>query len=349
LNKPPALRQGAPKRYQKKAPPPAPDSLPARLTAVIHGALGALKRSARAQAESQLRSGLLPRLTEAMTAWAQGSLLDAHSFAYHFFHRDADDQVVTSLRDAAVGAAMATRQDELAAGSKHLADAMTAEGLDTWPRFVAQALERARNPATLAAVAKSLQPVIRVAAAVGKPTSGSAGSGTKLAAAVENDPLKDQPSEGGGATVGHGGGAMPDIGPPAPGGDSGPPSAAEPLPVPAAPAEAPAAKPAGRSAEAPSTPPLTTLEIIQPGGRLIGDVNKGAGKEVRTVSPSEFEIIKDKLLEGAVPVSKPSYAPGTWFRRSDGAEFGIRSSDKNGVTIDIHDQALRPGLNVHRK
>ncbi len=78
----------------EKALAPAPDSLPARLTAVIHGALGALKRSARAQAESKLRAGLLPRLTEAMTAWAQGSRLDAHSFAFHFFHSDADDRVV---------------------------------------------------------------------------------------------------------------------------------------------------------------------------------------------------------------------------------------------------------------
>jgi hypothetical protein len=105
-----------------------------------------------------LRAGLLPRLTEAMTAWAQGSRLDAQSFAHHFFHRDAADAVVTSLRDAAVGVATATRQDELAAASKHLADAMTAEALDTWPRFVAHALARARDPATLAAITKSLQP-----------------------------------------------------------------------------------------------------------------------------------------------------------------------------------------------
>jgi hypothetical protein len=82
--------------------------------------------------------------------WLTGGV-DAPSFAYHFFHRDADDQVVASLRDAAMGAATATRQDALAAASKHLADAMTTEGLDTWPRFVTQALERARNPATLAA------------------------------------------------------------------------------------------------------------------------------------------------------------------------------------------------------
>ncbi len=86
-----------------------------------------------------MRGGLLPRLTEAMATWARGSRLDAQSFAYHFFHSDADDRVVTSLRDAAMGAATATRQDELAAASKHLADAMTSEGLDRWPRFIAHA------------------------------------------------------------------------------------------------------------------------------------------------------------------------------------------------------------------
>jgi hypothetical protein len=132
----------------------------------------------------------------------------------------------------------------LAAASKHVADAMTTEGLDTWPRFIAQAVEHARNPATLAAVTKSLQPVLLVSAAVGKQTSGNAGSGTKLAAAVESDPLKDQPSEGGGAIVGHGGGAMPDIGSPAPQSDPVPPPVVQPLLSPATPAEAPAAKPA---------------------------------------------------------------------------------------------------------
>jgi hypothetical protein len=43
-------------------------------------------------------------------------------------------------------------------------------------------------------VAKSLQPVIRVSAAVGKPTSGNAGSGTKFAQADE--PLPDKPGAG---------------------------------------------------------------------------------------------------------------------------------------------------------
>jgi hypothetical protein len=55
-----------------------------------------------------------------MTAWAQGGRMDAQSFAYDFFHRDADDRVVTSLRDAAMGAATATRQDELAAANPNI-------------------------------------------------------------------------------------------------------------------------------------------------------------------------------------------------------------------------------------
>jgi hypothetical protein len=249
-----------------------------------------------------LRAGLLPRLTEAMTAWAQGSRLDAQSFAHHFFHRDADDQVVTSLRDAALGAAMATRQDELAAASKHLADAMTTEGLDTWPRFVAHALERARNPATLAAVAKSLQPVIRVYAAVGKPTSGNAGSGTKFAQADE--PLPDKP------------GAVPSEGvdtpsqpvkplpaplsalePDTPEAERGPGPNLLRVPLPAAPAEAAAASPAA--------PPATKPEVKVKGGNpaprarvtrnyrnyiLDGDKFGGGGHRAGTSNPGKSEF-----------------------------------------------------------
>jgi hypothetical protein len=292
----------------EKAPAPAPDSLPARLTAVIHGALGALKRSARAQAESQLRAGLLPRLTEAMAAWAQGSRLNAQSFAYHFFHWDAADAVVTSLRDAAVGAATATRQDELAAASKHLADAMTAEGLDTWPRFIAHALERARNPATLAAVAKSLQPILRVSTAVGKPTSGSAGSGTKLAAAVESDPLKEQILEGGEAIFPHGGGAMPDIGPPAPQSDPVPPPVVQPVLSPARPAKVLPAKPATADKPASSSgqPASTagTPESVSESGNLSStqmDALRKAGLSDDEIA-AQIKIMGDiQLFRGTSP------------------------------------------------
>jgi len=137
-----------PKTPAEKAAAPAPDSLPARLTAIIHGAIGALKHPLRARAGAQLLNGVLPLLTEAMSGWAQGSQLDTPSFAHHFFHRDADDPVVTSLRDAAVGAKTATSQSQLAAASEQLANAMTIVGLDRWARFVAHAVERVRDTTT---------------------------------------------------------------------------------------------------------------------------------------------------------------------------------------------------------
>jgi len=62
-----------------------------------------------------LREGILLPPIEAISGWAQGSQMDAPSFAHHFFQRDADDPIVTSLRSAAVGAKTATPQDQLAA------------------------------------------------------------------------------------------------------------------------------------------------------------------------------------------------------------------------------------------
>jgi hypothetical protein len=51
--------------------------------------------------------------------WLTGGV-DAPSFACHFFHRGTDDRVVTSLHDAAVGAATATRQDAFAAANPNI-------------------------------------------------------------------------------------------------------------------------------------------------------------------------------------------------------------------------------------
>jgi hypothetical protein len=109
----------------------------------------------------------------------------------------------------------------------------------------------------------------------------------------------------------------------------------------AAPTEAAAPKPSESAAEtAPATRPLTTLEIVAPGSTWIGEVNKGATPYVRTVTASQFQQIEKALLEGAKIVSKPSYTAGTWYRRNDSSEFGIRNSDQNGLTIDIKDPAL---------
>lgn len=99
----------------------------------------------------------LSRLTEVMTAWSRGSKLDSASFAEHFFGRGPDDPVVAKLRGAAQGAATATTHAELRDAGGQLADGMQIVGPDRWPCFLADAQERARDPATVAAVETSVQ------------------------------------------------------------------------------------------------------------------------------------------------------------------------------------------------
>ncbi len=129
-----------------------------RLRTVVHGAIAALPRKFRPQAEAQFQSGTLETLTEAMAAWIYGGKMDAASFAHHFFDRDADDPVVASLRAAVSETVEAETRPQLAAASGHLADAIKTVGVDNWPRFVADARRRAHFKATLAAIEKSRQP-----------------------------------------------------------------------------------------------------------------------------------------------------------------------------------------------
>ncbi len=101
-----------------------------RLRTVVHGAIGALPGKLRRQAETQFQTRMLGQLTEAMAAWIYGSKMDEASFAHHFFDRAADDPVVASLRAAAMETVEAETRSQLAAASKHLADAMKTVGLD---------------------------------------------------------------------------------------------------------------------------------------------------------------------------------------------------------------------------
>jgi hypothetical protein len=194
-----------------------------------------------------------------MTAWVLGTRMDAGSFAHHFFGRATDDPVAGSLRAAATETAEATTRPQLATASQHLADAMTTEGLDGWPRFVTRAQVRAHEKATLAAVAKSLQPVVPRSAADGKSGSDTTESGTKLAMAPVGAP--DEISEGGGEAAGHGGGAMPDI---------GPPTATQEVMPPAGPGglapSAPPAEGAPQNPTAPAAAPSATIRGLPPEG-----------------------------------------------------------------------------------
>jgi hypothetical protein len=118
-----------------------------RVAAVAGGAIAAFSPAERQRAEAQLRGGSLRTLTQAMLAWASNGGGDRAGFAERFFGRDAGDPAVGKLRAAAAGAAAATSQTELREAAGKLAAAMKTVGLDRWPRFLADAGERAAREA----------------------------------------------------------------------------------------------------------------------------------------------------------------------------------------------------------
>lgn len=129
-----------------------------RVLALAYGAMASLPPAQRRQVEAQYHNGTLPRLKEAMTAWLRATALNQAAFGSRLFGRSADDPVVRDLHMAALRAATAASQDELRDASERLARAMQSVGIEQWPRFVADAAERARDPATQAAIEKSRQP-----------------------------------------------------------------------------------------------------------------------------------------------------------------------------------------------
>jgi hypothetical protein len=165
-----------------------------RIQAVAYGAVGALPRALRAQAAAQYDSGNLARLTLVMTAWSRGTKLSTVEFAERFFGRAADDPIVETLHSAALDVGIAQSLGELHEAADKLAAAMQAIGVDRWPRFLADAQERASDPVTVAAVAKSQQPldpkrdairpVYPVETALGIGAAGLAGGAAAAARAV---------------------------------------------------------------------------------------------------------------------------------------------------------------------
>ena len=127
-----------------------------RVLALAYGALASLPAAQRRQAEAQYHNGTLPRMKEAMTAWLRATALNQAAFAFRLFGRSANYPVVCDFHDAALRAATATSHDDLREASGKLARAMEAVGIEWWPGFVADAQERARDPAVLAALKKGM-------------------------------------------------------------------------------------------------------------------------------------------------------------------------------------------------
>ena len=85
-------------------------------------------------------------------------MLGQAEFAERFFGRAADDPVVGKLRDAARAVASASSHAELRGAAEKIGEAMQIVGLDRWPRVMADAEARARDPETVAAIENSRQP-----------------------------------------------------------------------------------------------------------------------------------------------------------------------------------------------
>jgi hypothetical protein len=92
-------------------------------------------------------------------------------------------------------------------------------------------------------------------------------------------------------------------------------------------------------------------DILAPNGEPAGVRDPGAGKNVRTVPPEEFEQIRTDLLSGAQLTRTPRDYPGVWRARPDGTVVGLRVS-RGGLAIDIiesSDKLLPRGFKVHQR
>ena len=92
-------------------------------------------------------------------------------------------------------------------------------------------------------------------------------------------------------------------------------------------------------------------DILAPGGKHIGAELRGAGAEVKTLSPTEFQAIQKELWVDAQPTRGPITYRGAAFKRPDGTVIGIRISRKHGTTIDIiesNTKSIPKGYKYHR-
>jgi hypothetical protein len=78
-------------------------------------------------------------------------------------------------------------------------------------------------------------------------------------------------------------------------------------------------------------------QILEPNGSAVGIQWRGAGDEIRTVSPGKWDEMLSALKDlGATSKDKAGYK-GEWFELPQGAgEFGVRDSDRSGPTLDLN-------------
>lgn len=120
-----------------------PDGRDPRIDAVAYGAIGHVPKSSRTHAAVAIDNRALGRMRTVMTAWDSARSLGRDEFRSRFLDADTSDEVVDLLRNAARGAADARTHPELKAASADLAGAIQRTGLNRWPRYLADAADRA--------------------------------------------------------------------------------------------------------------------------------------------------------------------------------------------------------------
>lgn len=108
---------------------------------------------------------------------------------------------------------------------------------------------------------------------------------------------------------------------------------------------------AGNDGSYPRRDALTVGEVFAPRGEVVGRSSR-YDRNVRIVTPAEFENIRLELMGGARRIDPSAKYDGVWYRREDGSEFGLRISHDHGLTIDVlrsDHPLIRPGFKVHQR
>ena len=91
---------------------------------------------------------------------------------------------------------------------------------------------------------------------------------------------------------------------------------------------------------------LSTL--LQRNGVYIGQKQRGASPEVRTVNPQQFDAILRRLIRsGAKRIDNGRYR-GELYILPDGGRLGTLFSPENGLTLDVNDRNLPKGFKLHQ-
>ena len=96
---------------------------------------------------------------------------------------------------------------------------------------------------------------------------------------------------------------------------------------------------------------MSQEEALRPLGRELGWREPGAGTRIRTCGPEDFNTLLDSVSPGAQEVPAHRNFQGLWFEQPNGSVFGLRMSEKYGMTYEVirsNDPFLR-SYKVHQK